>query len=229
MGIMKDYAQQSGNALVMVLIITGLFAMLTIVVSNSFDGTASLQYSRKQIESGIQDMLRYGANLENTAYQMVQINNIDLTTLDFRSDQDSPATLHQNTNCTSSICRVFETGGGIKRRHPPAAVVPDPSASAYIFSGTSPVYGHGLNTDADLFMSVEVTQNACKTALDMLSIPLTADAPPDDDFVNTSFTGAFSTTAGQEIDHADLSGLKAFCFRDIGDDAYYFVYVLYPR
>lgn len=225
--------QQIGNVLVLILLATGLFAFLSYSLLKSGSDANMGSVSNKDMDIAIQEMVRYGTGIENAVSQMVLMNNVSPSEISFESSNDSPATLHENTNCTGNICQVFDiSGGGITWREPPAEVA-ETSSTPYLFSGASSIYGHGSDGAAaengDLFLSVSVTENACVAIGDFVDVPFDDATGPEDSFINTAFTGTYASTSGQEIDHADLTGEKTFCFKNTADGKYYFVYVLYAR
>lgn len=230
---MKMRTSENGNALVMVLIIVGLFGLLSAVVLG-LGKSGSPAQGQRAVEMGINEMMRYAASLENTVYTMIMIDNVADTAISFEHADDSPSTLHQNANCTNNICKVFDiVGGGITWRQPPEAVAADTADNYYIISGASSIYGHGTDgadaADAELFLTASITEDACVAAGDILNVPFSDATGPEDDFLNPAFTGAYSSTSGKVIDHADLQGMKAFCFKNTTDSKYYFVYVLHSR
>ena len=102
-----------------------------------------------------------------------------------------------------------------------------------MFSGASPIFGHGQDAanagSSDLFMSLNVSAAACELIGILTDVPFSVSTGPNDEFLNTDFQGTYSYTASNQIDHADLNGEKVFCFEDTTDATYYLVYVLYPR
>ena len=229
---------ERGNVLWFILLAIALLALLTIVLSrggSSVDQSGDIEQQRVRASQ----LLRYAAGIE-VAIQQMTMRGVSENDISF--ENAITTTSYTNASCTSSNCRVFDSGGGGQNydRAPGGAN----DGSDWIFTGANnvgttadPVGTTAAVSGNDLVMLLANVPSAlCLQINRELSVGTAGAIPVDaSGVVTTPFTGAFAAGSPAIIDGDpspfELDGKPAGCFTDtsLSPNVTYFYYVVLGR
>ncbi len=232
---------QNGNALWLVLVAVALLGFLAGVVSknsSSVNQTGSIEQARIKATS----LLRYSKSVE-TAVQQMLLNGISENDLDFVAISGA----HDNVNCTTAKCEVFNiAGGGIQYRNT-AEILGDTShTDDWFISTENRVYQFGCD-DANsgctelLLLAKNIPKSVCLQINRIQGIDNpNNDAPRQLEILEGSpYTGSYSTTINSSLiggtnttnESPQVKGKEAACVFEFGSsqNIYYFYQVLIAR
>jgi len=230
------HQKQSGNVLFYILLAVLLVGSLTAMISRS--GSNSNQtggFEKDRVKaSGI---LRYAKSVEQAVQQLVT-NGISENDIDFLAIDAG----HDNTNCTTADCEVFNrAGGGITHRTPAEALSLKSYAENWVVTAENRIYGFGCDdftagcTDI-ILIAPDIPEDICIAINKLQGITTSSGNIPDQLVFETGqYTG--SITAGDtnalvgnpdEVTQApEAKGKAAACIR--ADSIYHFYQVLLAR
>ncbi len=232
---------QKGNVLWFILITIALFGALAAVLSrnsSSVNQTGNVEKARITAAA----LLRNAKSIENAVQRMI-LNGISESDLDFVAISPS----HDNVNCSSAECEVFNVAGGGIAYKSPAKIIGDASYSGnWIVSTQNLVYQQGcdaLNSGCSelLLLAADIPKSVCLqvNAIQKITNP-SGDAPQQQEILDgETFTGTYSSTINSRLiggtdavnEAPQLNGKSAGCLFEFGSgqNKYYFYQVLLAR
>ena len=231
---------ENGNALWFILLAVALLAFLTGIISrnsSSVDQSGSAERARIKATS----MLNYARSVEATVQHML-LNGISENDLDFVE----VSAAHDNTNCNTAECEVFNVaGGGITYRTPAKILSDNAHADIWHISTENRVYLSGCDNANNrctelLLLAKNIPQSICLQINKIQGITNTGgDAPQIQDILEgTAFAGTYSATintssiGGTTASEApEAEGKSAGCVYEFGSgqNIYTFYQVLLSR
>ncbi|PCJ97844.1 MAG: hypothetical protein COA45_09150 [Zetaproteobacteria bacterium] len=229
---------QSGNVLWFILLAVALLAFLTGIISrntSSVEQTGNVEQARIKATA----ILRYAKSIETTVQNML-LNGISENDLDFVAISAA----HDNTNCNSSDCEVFNVAGGGLAYRTPAELLSDTThTDIWHISTENRVYQFGCEGTNNrctelLLLAKNIPQSICLQINKILSITNTGgDAPQILDIQEgTAYTGTYSasintSSIGGTNEAPEVQGKPAGCIHEFGSgqNIYHFYQILIPR
>lgn len=248
--IAQNKQKQSGNALVIILILIALLAALTAVAMRSSGRTSSNMDTEAARIQG-EKLIRTGQSLQAAVNKLLTANKCSENQLSFQNTE----TTSNYTNAsapTDGHCEVFGmNGAGLSYIAPDSASL-DTTKSAlteygdWTFRSSQCVLGVGSDDDSTctdqeialIAIVPHISLQVCLQINNLSNITNPSGAPPIEDIDDsaTVFTGVFTAIASPEIgDNPGGTGLvshAAGCFQDSGGSwrgSYIFYQVLYGR
>ncbi len=232
---------QRGNVLWLILLTVALLAFLTGVISrgsSSVDQTGGVEQARIKASS----ILRFSKSVENTVQEMM-MKGISENDLDFVAINAS----HDNTNCSSSSCEVFNVEGGGLSYQSVSDLLSDSSHSDDWFVSTKNlIYQFGCDTANNgctelLLITANLPKAVCLQINKIQGITNpSGDAPRVLELTyGSEFTGSYDSAVNTTIiggtdavnEAPQVAGKSAACVFEFGggQDTYQFYQVLIPR
>ena len=209
---------ESGNVLWFILIGVVLLGLLTMVLSRSgstVDQSGDIEQQRVKVSQ----ILRTAKSIE-AAVQEMRLRGVSENDMSFQNP--TTAVNYTNANCTTTDCRVFESGGaGLTYTDPPTGVN---DGSEWIFNATNNVADIETTSPELLLILPNVRTSVCAQINRMLGSTY-GGLETNVDF--TAFTGTYAAT--EAIDLAD--GQEAGCidYDNAGTTEPFFYHVLIKR
>ena len=211
---------EKGNALFLILIAVALFAALSYAVTNSGRGGGGID--REQAEILAAEILQYSALLQAEVQKKMIIGGYSAEELDFGSDvynrwQSSPSPWHDNPNCTSDDCRIFQSNGGevserifsdasINYTSPYSSVHPHPG---HPFAARGDIIDIGTSRQ-DLYWGVAgLKKEVCNAINSKLGLPYK-------NYIDEGF-GTWGQIGGHDLSTANYWSLDETSVNQIGD------------
>ena len=235
------YQNQHGNAIWFILLAVALLGFLTSVVSRS-SSSVNQSGSVEQARIKASSILRFSKSIEKTVQQMI-LNGVSENDLDFLAISAA----HDNTNCTTTECEVFNVEGGGIAYETPAGLLNDSTfTNIWHVSTGNQVYQFGCdtvnNSCTELLLLVEdIPKDVCLEINKIQGIANPSGDAPQQRWLLTgaAFTGPYSTTINADqiggtdaINEApQLKGKAAGCFYEFGSGSpkYNFYQILIAR
>ena len=232
---------QDGNVLWFILLAVALLAFLTGVVSRnsaSIDQTGSVEDAR--IKAG--HLLRFAKSVETTVQRMM-LNGISENDLDFVAISAA----HNNTNCSTDECEVFNIkGGGITYENVAGLLNDSSHTDDWHVSTENRVYQFGCDAATNrctelLLLADNVPRPVCIQINKIQNITNPGGQLPQQREVleGSAFTGAYSTTINTDMiggtdasnESPQVKGKSAGCIYEFGggQNKFYFYQILIPR
>lgn len=227
---------ENGNALWFILIAIVLLGALTILLTRSGSNVSqSGDVEQQRIKAS--ELLRYAKGIE-TAIDQMKMRGVSENSISF--ENGTTATDYTNAGCSTTDCKVFDSGGGGQSYKLPSGVN---DGSEWIFTaannvGTTagPVGTTAARTGNDLIMLLPNVDSALCIQINRDLGVGTAGTIPDDvgGTAVTAFTGTYPGSLNiLDGDPAafELNGKSAGCYTDTAPnpDVIYFYYVLIAR
>lgn len=233
---------ESGNILWFLLLTVALLAMLTFIVSRN-SGTVNQSGRAEQDRIRASSLLRYTKLIETAVQKMVLNDGISENDLDFIA----LGAAHDNTNCASAYCEVFNVEGGGVDYQSAADILGDESFTYnwHISTGNR-VGGMGCDDASanckELLLLLEgVPESLCLQVNKILDIINPSGALPQQNAVDVGpeYTGSFTANAANEYiggtnatnEAPQVRGQQAGCVYEFGggSNTVFYYHALLPR
>ena len=241
----------AGNALLLILIATALFAALSYTVFLSGKNARTL--SDEELALGVAQMLDYASKVDQAVRHVMLENGCTETQVSFLWDSDGDGSSETNgddwnynpLSPPDNSCHIFEPeGGGLVYQDIPQAIAADPidyvdvdTDSFYWFTsqnelqGIGESYASGSDNGTDIVMfGLNITEDACKYINRRLNIG--SDITQTNVMMTPNHNGEFPeahndifNTAGS----ADLAGKMQGCVLENNISSYHYFHVLIVR
>lgn len=232
---------ESGNALLFILLVVALLGFLTAVISrntSSVDQAGDIEQARIKASS----LLQYTQSIE-TAIQNMMLQGMSVNDLDFVRI----GAAYNNTNCTESLCEVFNVeGGGIPYRSPAEVLGNSSINSNWHISTANRVHEFGCDTNNSsctelLLILSDIPKTICLQINKIQGIDNPSGDAPKQNTVTEgdAYDGTFQSSGLNlfEIGGTDTSneapevyGKQAGCVHEFrSEDRYQFYHVLVAR
>ena len=209
---------EQGNVLWFILIGVVLLGLLTMVLSRSgstVDQSGDIEQQRVKASQ----ILRYSKSIE-AAVQEMRLRGVSENDISF--ENAITAVDYTNANCTTTDCRLFESGGaGLTYTNPPPSTN---DGSEWIFNATNNVADLETTRPELLMILPNVRSSLCAQINRMLGSTY-GGTESDVDF--TAFTGTY--TATETIDLADNQEAGCIDYDNAGTTEPFFYQVLIKR
>lgn len=228
--------EQSGNALIFILIAIALLGLLTVTMTRSGDSTNDTgDYEQNQIAAS--EILGYAKSIENAVQQLLA-RGCSENELSF---ENSTVAGYTNANSpTDNSCHVFEPEGAGMTYQAPNEDWLDNSKSAetnYLtwgFNGGYQIIGAESNNTDLIVRKAHLEKEMCYSINQLLSVNNTgSDVPTDnsDGSGNGAFTGSFTAPVADTLndDAAEFNNKRTFCRFISTSSTYQFIHVLHAR
>ncbi len=226
---------ERGNVLWFILIAIVLLGVLTGILSrggSSVDQSGDFEKARIQASQ----ILRYTKSFE-TAIQQMQLRGVSESDISFQNP--TTAVDYTNANCALDDCMIFDIGGGLTYRDPPAGAN---DGSEWIFTaannvGTTadPVGTTAATTGNDIIMLMPNADTSLCIQINRDQGVGTAGTLPIETtgIATTEFTGTFvgggPTILDGDPTPFELDGQSVGCFTDNAASITYFYAVVLER
>lgn len=226
---------QKGNAVFLVLIGIGLFALLVFVISKGSRDAGNMELQEKD-NLYASEITSYGNAIKNSMDQMIMIKDIDDNNSNgngFLFSAPLANAIYGSFDSQPST-EVFNSDGGrIKYQKPREAACVSKDQCSYEFTGQFEVSDAGDNNKAELAMVVPgLTEGVCKALNKNLGYGWST-IPVDVSLVLERFSGSnYRDGSGVNIsgDSNEVSGKLRFCYQEgAGAKRYVYVQVLRAR
>ncbi|GEM_PF-3743522 len=219
--------RSNGNVLLIILVAIALFGLLTIALSDSFDGDANLDEDRARVR--VAHILEQETIIRN-AYKMLRFaNDCSITEVNFAYDADPT----YNTNApTSNRCSLYHKNGGGLDKIAPMEDTQDTLDNAYeewwIETSGLEIDGLGLTdsgtaTCPGCELSI-LLYNVDDTVCQRLNLGTTGTKTiytlaGAEEIIPHAFDGTFSNdNLIDATDDAELVEQRSFCVKEAGGD-----------
>ncbi|MDH5722867.1 MAG: hypothetical protein OEY94_06065, partial [Alphaproteobacteria bacterium] len=238
----QNHISESGNILWFLLLTIALLGMLTFIVSRN-SGTVNQSGRVEQDRIRASSLLRYTKSIEIAVQRMVLNEGISESDLDFVAISAG----HDNTNCNTTSCEVFNVqGGGVDYRSAADILGDTGFANNWHISSGNRVGGMGCDDASanckDLLLLLEdVPESICLQVNKILNITNPSGALPQQFEVDVgpAYTGSFSTNAANEYigganalnESPQVRRQQAGCIYEFGtaQNNVFYYHVLLPR
>ncbi len=231
---------ENGNAIWLILLTIALFSILGAVISRnsaSIDQTGSIESDRIKAAA----MLRYAKSIE-TAVQTMLLNGVSENDLDFVAMAG-----HDNTNCNTPECEIFNiAGGGVDYQSAQDILDDDSFTGSWHVTTGNRVYQFGCDDSNNgctelLLIARDLPKSICLQINRIQDITNTGnDAPQQTEVIEGSaYTGSYSTTVNSAfiggtnagVESTEVQGKAAGCIFEYSasQDKYHFYQVLISR
>lgn len=226
-------AQESGNALIYILIAVALFAALSFTLARQTDTGEARQLSDERAELYATQLISYAAQAKSTVDQML-FSGARINDLDFRDPSDvnfNTGTVKARTN------RVFhpEGGGLVKGRLPDGVIdqnISDPVAGWYLGRFNNFEWTRGTGDDV-ILVAYQIQQQVCEKINEKVNgspvIPTMSDTIRetmiDDSFYTGTNLDLATDPSGTPI-CAECHEIASLCVENLAQNAYGFFTVI---
>ncbi|MCB1651154.1 MAG: hypothetical protein KDI46_03790 [Alphaproteobacteria bacterium] len=240
---MNNHKQnQSGNALIIVLVAVILFAALSFTVARSMRSESTNKLSQRELQLAAGDIIAYAQQIERAIGRMRRagISENDI------SFENSTIAGYANANCTNSQCKIFDPDGGNISFHDADYFAPS-LTNSFRFQANNRFATFGCETinDAscsDLVIELVLNDNPalCLAVNDLIGIQNPSDdAPRLKEWLSGGiFTGTFGTPTADLVGGSNatneapqVNGKAGGCVFEFngGQNTYHFYYILLAR
>ncbi len=232
---------QNGNILWFILITIALFgALATMISRNSSSVNQSGNIEKARIAAAA--LLRHSKSIEHAVQKMI-LNGISESDLDFTAISAN----HDNPNCSTGKCEVFNVAGGGITYKSPAKIINNPSYNGnWLVSSQNLVYQQGCDALSSsctelLLLAADIPKSVCLQVNAILKITNpNNDAPQQQEILDDEeFAGIYSSTVNSKFiggtditnESPELNGKSAGCLFEFGSGQgkYYFYHVILAR
>lgn len=236
----------------LILIAVALFAALSYAITSSGRGSSSVDKEQASLQAS--RLIQYFGQVQAEFNRLRLLGGYDITEIDFGSEVFSrwnptvPTPWHDNPNCTSDNCRIFQSNGGN---------VPDITFENIVvpntmpFSSSHPHHGHpfaartdviGVGTTAQdlVFAVIRLNRDVCDAINRALGLPTsladTSEAyssigvPGGRDLTDLNYWSLDATALTEQIGNQETAfqGELSGCYNG-ASYGYTYYHVLVPR
>lgn len=218
----KKISNESGNAIVWVLIAVALFAALNYAFSSTSRTSTSL-LTNSEADAYASQIIAYG-NEVKAAVKRMQLRSVDETEFSFGQTADAIGNAPgHNPNCTTNKCEVFHIEGGQLQ---PKIFENGSRSRAFFIDGVG-------TAEPELMLTIfDIGPETCLKINEIFNIGTVGVLPVHDTFsTDSSFDGTYTNSGANILGEVEtsLSGQKAFCSQANIAGNYHFHQVLIAR
>ena len=213
---MSISSNQSGVAILYILIAITLFAALGYVFMQSMSSTNPSQLTEEEARVYAQDVLSYANRLNRGVQRAMSKGTCSENDISFYLDSNDSLSAYEHTPEVDDTCKVFSESGGTITWLPAPPSVND--GSEWIFTGDNRIAelesdAPGTGNDLTAFLP-NLDREVCIQINELLRITNPNNLPPveNDNVVYAEFIGSFNTSTYLQTSGDELNGQTEGCF-----------------